>query len=67
MDVLFINLDSSVQAYQDLPKVFLAIEPPTWSLLLAESCHSKGFSVEILDCDAARLSSKEVLKFRDEA
>ena len=56
MDVLFINPDSSAQAYQDLSKVFSAIEPPTWSLLLAESCRSKGFNVGILDCDAERLS-----------
>ena len=56
MDVLFINPDSSAQAYQDLAKVFSAIEPPTWSLLLAESCRSKGFNVGILDCDAERLS-----------
>jgi len=56
MDVLFINPNSSAQAYQDLSKVFSAIEPPTWSLLLAESCRSKGFNVGILDCDAERLS-----------
>jgi len=28
MDALFINPDSSVQDYQDLSKVFSAIEPP---------------------------------------
>ena len=56
MDVLFINPGSSVQAYQDLSKVFSTIEPPTWSLLLAESCRSKVFEVSILDCDAERLS-----------
>jgi len=56
MDVLFINPDSSAKAYQDLSRVFSAIEPPTWSLLLAQSCRSKGFNVEILDCDAERLS-----------
>ena len=56
MDVLFINPNSSVEAYQDLSKVYSAIEPPTWSLLLAESCRSKGFDVGILDCDAERLS-----------
>ncbi len=55
MDVLFINPDSSVQAYQGLAKVFAAIEPPTWALLLAESCRSKGFEVGILDCDAEKL------------
>ncbi len=56
MDVLFINPDSSAKAYQDLAKVYSAIEPPTWSLLLAESCRSKGFDVGILDCDAERLT-----------
>lgn len=59
MDVLFINPDSSAKAYQDLAKVYSAIEPPTWSLLLAEACRSKGFSVGILDCDAERLSLSE--------
>ena len=56
MDVLFVNPDSSAKAYQDLAKVYSAIEPPTWSLLLAESCRSKGFGVGILDWDAERLS-----------
>lgn len=56
LDVLFINPDSSAKAYQDLAKVYAAIEPPTWSLLLAESCRSKEFGVGILDADAERLS-----------
>lgn len=59
MDVLFINPNSSAKAYQDLAKVYSAIEPPTWSLLLAESCRSKGFGVSILDCDAERLSLQQ--------
>jgi len=58
LDVLFINPDSSAQAYQGLAKVYSAIEPPTWALLLAESCRSKGFGVAILDCDAERLTLK---------
>lgn len=61
MDVLFINPDSSVQAYQGLAKVYSAIEPPTWALLLAESCRSKGFEVSILDCDAERLTLNQSL------
>lgn len=56
LDVLFVNPDSSAKAYQDLAVTYSAIEPPTWSLLLAESCRSKGFGVAILDCDAERLS-----------
>ena len=56
MDVLFINPDSSVKAYQDLAKVFAAIEPPTWALLLAEACRKRGFEVGIVDCDAEKIS-----------
>lgn len=67
MDALFVNPDSSAKAYQDLAKVFSAIEPPTWSLLLAESCRSKGFGVGILDCDAERLTLKESVKRIEDA
>ncbi|MCP3391891.1 radical SAM protein [Bradyrhizobium sp. CCGB12] len=56
MDALFVTPDSSAKAYQELAKTFSAIEPPTWSLLLAESCRAKGFEVGILDSDAERLS-----------
>ena len=61
LDVLFINADSSLIAYQGLASKFSAIEPPTWSLLLAESCRSKGFSVAILDCTAEDLSHQEAV------
>jgi len=62
LDVLFINPDSSAKAYQGLATLYSAIEPPTWSLLLAESCRSKGFSVAILDCDAERLTLEESVR-----
>jgi len=62
LDILFINPDSSAKAYQGLAAVFSAIEPPTWSLLLAESCRSKGFNVAILDCDAERLTIEQSLQ-----
>lgn len=62
MDILFINSSSALQAYQSLSENFSAIEPPTWSLLLAESCRSKNFSVSILDCDAEKLSHFESLR-----
>lgn len=62
MDVLLINPNSSTRAYQDLAKIYAAIEPPTWALLLAESCRSKGFSVGILDCDAERLSLEQAVE-----
>ena len=59
MDALFVNSDSSAQAYQALSAVYSAIEPPTWSLLLAESCRSKGYEVGILDCDAEKLTVEQ--------
>ena len=59
LDVLLINPDSSAKAYQGLATVYSAIEPPTWSLLLAESCRAKGFGVAILDCDAERLTLEQ--------
>jgi anaerobic magnesium-protoporphyrin IX monomethyl ester cyclase len=55
LDVLFVSPNTS-KVYQGLADKYSAIEPPTWSLLLAQSCRAKGYSVAILDCDAERLS-----------
>ncbi|MDB6112522.1 MAG: Fe-S oxidoreductase [Pedosphaera sp.] len=67
LDVLFVNPDSSAQAYQDLSKDYSAIETPTWCLLLAQSCRAKGFGVAILDCGAERLSEAAAVKRIGEA
>jgi len=61
MDVLFINPASQAKIYQDLSKKYTAIEPPTWSLLLAQSCRSVGHTVGILDVCAEQISYEEVL------
>jgi anaerobic magnesium-protoporphyrin IX monomethyl ester cyclase len=61
LDVLFVNADSAASAYQDLSKEYSAIEPPTWSLLLAQSCRAKGFGVAILDPNAERLTTAETV------
>lgn len=61
LDVLFVNPSSSLQAYQDLAETYAAIEPPTWALLLAQSCRAKGFGVAILDCDAERLARQNAV------
>jgi len=61
LDVLFVNADSSFQAYQDLAQTYTAIEPPTWALLLAQSCRTKGFGAAILDCTAERLSLQDAV------
>jgi len=61
LDVVFVNADSSAAAYQALAKDFAAIEPPTWSLLLAQSCRSRGFGVAILDATAERLTHTQTV------
>lgn len=61
LDALFVNADSSLEAYQGLAKTYSAIEPPTWALLLAQSCRAKNFGVAILDCDAEKLSLTEAV------
>jgi anaerobic magnesium-protoporphyrin IX monomethyl ester cyclase len=62
LDVLFVNADSSAAAYQALAKDFAAIEPPTWSLLLAQSCRAKGFGVAILDATAEHLTHEQTVQ-----
>lgn len=61
LDALFVNADSSKEAYQGLADRFSAIEPPTWSLLLAESCRSKGFDCAILDATAEGLTHEQAV------
>jgi len=67
LDVLIVNPDSSAKAYQGLAAVYAAIEPPTWALLLAQSCRSKGFGVAILDCDAEKLTIEQACSRISEA
>lgn len=62
LDVLFVEPDSSAKAYQDLSQTYSAIETPTWSLLLAQSCRAKGFGVSILDCNAEHLSDVQAIQ-----
>jgi anaerobic magnesium-protoporphyrin IX monomethyl ester cyclase len=62
MDILFISPGNASGIYQNLSKVYSAIEPPTWSLLLAQSCRSIGIKVGILDINAEKLSHESVLE-----
>ena len=61
MDVVFIN-PSVGQNYQSLKSKYTAIEPPTWSLLLAESMRNFGFTVSIIDANAEELTKKEIFQ-----
>jgi hypothetical protein len=60
MDVVFINPGNPTGVYQELSKDYSAIEPPTWALLLAESCRSKGYTVSIIDANAEQLNNEQV-------
>ncbi len=59
LDILFVNTNISQKIYQALADKWTAIEPPTWSLLLAESCRSKGYGVAILDAQAEQLTNEQ--------
>jgi len=59
LDVLFIIPNNSNGIYQNLSNKYSAIETPTWSLLLAQSCRSQNFKVAILDCLAENLSDQD--------
>lgn len=62
LDVLFIEPNVSKEAYQALATDYSAIETPTWSLLLAQSCRSVGHTVGIIDATAERLTDEQVVK-----
>lgn len=62
LDVLFVHPNASEIIYQDLSKNNSAIEPPIWAAMLANHCRLKGFSAEILDCEAENLSWVEASK-----
>ena len=61
IDVLFIAPGNARGIYQGLADDYSAIEPPTWALLLAESCRSIGYSPKIIDVTAEKLSHQKVV------
>jgi len=61
IDILFISPGNSNNIYQDLSNDYAAIEPPTWALLLAESCRSIGHKVGLIDINAEQLQDDEVI------
>ena len=62
LDVLFVEPNASKEAYQALSKDYSAIETPTWSLLLAQSCRAAGYRVAICDANAERLTDEAVVR-----
>lgn len=62
IDCLFINPGTVKGIYQDLSDFYICVEPPTWALLLAQTCRVDGFSVAILDANAERLNEKQAVE-----
>ena len=60
IDVLFISPGNASGIYQNLASDYAAIEPPTWALLLAQSCRSIGHTVDLIDINAEQLDKEEV-------
>ena len=58
--VCFVVPDNSIEAYHKLSTSFSAIEPPTWALLLAESCRSQGIDVSLIDALPIKASPRDV-------
>ena len=61
-DCCFLVTSNSKKSYQKLSETYSAIEPPTWALLLAQSCRSIGFKTCIIDANAENLSDEDILK-----
>ena len=59
MDVVFIN-PSVENNYQGLKSKYTAIEPPAWSLLLAQSMRNFGYEVSVIDANAENLNSQNL-------
>jgi len=62
MDVLFISPGNASGIYQKLSKDYSAIEPPTWALLLSQSCRSVGYKVGLIDINAEKLNKESVIE-----
>ena len=60
IDVLFISPGNASGIYQSLANDYAAIEPPTWALLLAQSCRSIGHTVALIDANAEQLNKEAV-------
>ena len=61
-DIVFITPSNSTNIYQELSTNYSAIETPTWSLLLAESCRSIGYNVSIIDTLASQMTDDQAFE-----
>lgn len=63
LDIALVNVGSTrKQVYQDLGRVFSAIDTPFWAALTAGYLRRKGFNVDILDANALNLDFDETVE-----
>jgi anaerobic magnesium-protoporphyrin IX monomethyl ester cyclase len=59
-DVVFVHPGDQRRTYGELADEFTAIEPPTWSRMLAGWMRDRGYSVKIIDAEALGLLPDDV-------
>ncbi|KKK68014.1 hypothetical protein LCGC14_2948320, partial [marine sediment metagenome] len=62
LEIVLINPGASQAIYQGLSDEFTAVEPPTWTRMIAGYLHNNDYSVAIIDQEAEALSVKEVVR-----
>jgi anaerobic magnesium-protoporphyrin IX monomethyl ester cyclase len=63
LDIVLVNVGGTrKQVYQDLSKVFSAIDTPFWAALTAGYLRNKGFTCHILDANALNLDFDETVQ-----
>ncbi len=61
-DIVLVNVGGTQKhVYQDLSKVFSAIDTPFWAALTAGYLRNRGFNVDVLDANALNLDFKETV------
>jgi radical SAM superfamily enzyme YgiQ (UPF0313 family) len=61
-DLILVNPGEREAIYQGLGTSLTAIEPPLWCRLIAGYVRDRGFSVRIIDAEAAHLDSAELAR-----
>nr|ABZ06234.1 putative Radical SAM superfamily protein [uncultured marine microorganism HF4000_007I05] len=56
VDALLITPPSRIEVYQGLSDDYAAIEPPVWSMLIANYLIQRGYNAQILDAEAENLT-----------
>ena len=56
IDALLITPPSRLDVYQGLSNEYAAIEPPVWSLLIANYLLKRNYNIQILDAEAENLN-----------